>query len=330
MIEIVDWNTIRDTYHRGTLLLGNGSSIAVNECFSYDSLYDEACRLKYISEQVQQVFDEFGVSDFELVLRRLWQAKKVNEALGVEPGRVEEAYSLVRKALINTVRDVHVSYEEASPHLESIYRYMMNFDTVISLNYDLIVYWAAQLSREELGVWFKDCFNKSEFRSDWADLREPYRADGTTLFFYPHGNLVLRRKGFAGTRKIATQNRGNLLDAILNEWEEEQCAPVFICEGTTDKKQQSIASSDYLEKVFYEVLPSMSETLVIYGWSLGDQDIHLLRQIRKSAVQRAAVSIYGGDQVLAGNIERQLTEIGVEEIVFFDSTSEGCWNNGNE
>ncbi len=326
MPDIVEWNEISDRYHRGTLLLGNGSSIAVNDCFRYESLFDEACRLGYINDRVQQVFDEFGVTDFELVLRRLWQAKKVNEALGIEPGRVEEAYSLVRNALINTVRDVHISYDDARPHLTPIFRFMQRFDTVISLNYDLLVYWATQLGNRELGNWFKDCFNPSRFRNDWAYLREAYRADGATLFFYPHGNLVLRREGFAESRKITSGDSGGLLDAILIAWEQDEFAPLFVCEGTTRKKQLAIASSDYLEKVFYEVLPSLGETLVIYGWSVGDQDEHLLNQLRKSSARRVAVSIYGNNQVLAGNIEDRCNALGFDEIVFFDSESEGCWN----
>ena len=93
--DIVEWNEISDRYHRGTLLLGNGSSIAVNDCFRYESLFDEACRLGYINDRVQQVFDEFGVTDFELVLRRLWQAKKVNEAL-LRLGSFEKKYKTNR------------------------------------------------------------------------------------------------------------------------------------------------------------------------------------------------------------------------------------------
>ena len=54
--DIVEWNEISDRYHRGTLLLGNGSSIAVNDCFRYESLFDEACRLGYINDRGQQVF----------------------------------------------------------------------------------------------------------------------------------------------------------------------------------------------------------------------------------------------------------------------------------
>ncbi|USE36597.1 DUF4917 family protein [Endozoicomonas sp. SCSIO W0465] len=188
MAEILNWNEIKEEFHQGSLLLGNGSSIAVHECFKYESLYEKSVELGYLTENVQAVFEKFGVNDFELVLRRLWQAKLVNEALDLPRGEVEIAYEKVRNALISTVRETHVKYDDARLHLQSIYKFMQSFETVISLNYDLIVYWAAQYGNRELGTWFKDCFHRSEFRNDWRNLRIPYKAKRATLYFYPHGN----------------------------------------------------------------------------------------------------------------------------------------------
>jgi hypothetical protein len=100
-----------------------------------------------------------------------------------------------------------------------------------------------------------------------------------------------------------------------------------VCEGTQDNKQEAISSCNYFERVFFEVLPSLSETLVVYGWGFGDQDEHIIAQIAKSNVSRVAVSIYGDDQVLIGNIEQKLRSLELEELVFFSAQSDGCWNN---
>lgn len=327
MVEILQWNEIKDHYHQGSLLLGNGSSIAVNGCFNYSSLYDKAIELGHLTANVQAVFDKFGVNDFELVLRRLWQAKLVNEALGLPHSDVEDAYEEVRQALIETVRDSHVDYDDAREHLEPIYKFMQEFDIVISLNYDLIVYWAAQYGNRSLGTWFKDCFQRSRFRTDWEALADPFRADGATLYFYPHGNLVLQREGFSGERKIHAGDDVDLLDSILDKWVSHGLTPAFVCEGTSESKCDAISSCNYFERVFFEVLPSLEETLVVYGWGFGDQDEHIIDQISKSKVKKVAVSIYGGDQVLIGNIEQKLASLDLEELVFFDSESEGCWNN---
>jgi hypothetical protein len=75
------------------------------------------------------------------------------------------------------------------------------------------------------------------------------------------------------------------------------------------------------------VLPSLEDTLVVYGWGFGDQDQHIIKQISKSKIKKIAVSIHGNDEVLAGNIERKLEPLGLDELVFFDSASDGCWNN---
>ncbi len=327
MTEIVQWNEIKDKFHKGSLLLGNGSSIAVDDCFNYSSLYEESVRLEHLTGNVQAVFDKFGVNDFELVLRRLWQAKLVNEALELPRGEVENAYEEVRQSLISTVRDTHVTYDEARDHLEPIYKFMQEFDFVISLNYDLVIYWAAQYGNRTLGRWFKDCFQPSTFRSDWEALREPYGPDGATLYFYPHGNLVLCREGFSSERKIQTGNCDNLLEAILNKWETDNLAPAFVCEGTEENKRDAISSCNYFERVFFEVLPSLEDTLVVYGWGFGDQDAHIIKQIAKSRVNKVAVAIYENDQVICGNIENKLASLNLDELVFFDSQSEGCWNN---
>ncbi len=326
MVDIVQWNDIRNDYHHGSLLLGNGSSIAVDGCFAYTSLYDKAVELKHLTDNVQAVFDKFGVNDFELVLRRLWQARLVNEALDLPRGRVEEAYEEVRQALIATVRDTHVSYDDATYHLGPISRFMQEFDSVISLNYDLIVYWAAQFGNRTLGRWFKDCFLPDTFKDDWEELRKPFGAERATLYFYPHGNLVLHREGFSGERKIRGNEDTNLLEAILEKWRVDNLVPAFVCEGTEENKRDAISSCNYFERVFYEVLPSLEGTLVVYGWGFGDQDQHIVKQIAKSDVRKVAVSIYGNDEVLAGKIEAKLAIFDLEELVFFNSASEGCWN----
>lgn len=327
MSEVFQWEEIKDDYAQASLIVGNGASMAVSPNFGYGSLYDAAVELKHISKPVQDVFDSFDVNDFELVLRRLWQAKLVNTALDIEHGKVEESYQQVRTALIATVRDVHVSYQEAEEHLVHIYKFMQPFSKVLSLNYDLIVYWAAMLGNRELGPWFKDCFTPDYFCSGWQERAEPYgAAKGATLFFYPHGNLVLHHHEFSSVKKITARADGDLLESILDKWERRDLAPAFVCEGTQESKEQSISSCDYLEKIFYEVLPDVGQNIVIYGWSMAEQDEHLLQQISKSKAKKIAVSVYKADETFMGRVEKQLTDIGVEEVVFFDCESAGAWN----
>lgn len=330
MPEVKTWGEIQHQFTDG-LMLGNGASMAVHAGFGYESLFKAACDLGRVDASVKKVFDSFDTNDFELVLRRLWQAKLVNEALDIPPGPVEAAYALVRRALIETVRATHVTHADAKSHLQLIYPFLKNFKTVVSLNYDLILYWAAMLGNNdpELKLWFKDAFVRGEFRDDWESVREPYKdAKGSTLFFYPHGNLVLARTSFASEEKIAAGQEADLLEAILARWEaDDGPSPIFVCEGTADHKKLSIGSSSYLRRVFSEVIPQLGETLVIYGWSMSEQDAHIVEQLKRSNIQRVAVSVRHGNQHFMQSAEDQLHAIGINEVLFFDSSSAGCWNN---
>lgn len=331
-VPILQWADIAEHYNDG-LLLGNGASIAVDSRFSYSSLFEAAIERGFLTEPVRHVFERFDNStDFEYVLRKLWQAKQVNQALEIESAVVDEAYQEVRSALIETVRATHLTHAEAEPHLEPIYRFMSCFKTVLSLNYDLIVYWAAVRGNKGLAGQhrFKDCLIDGVLDENWVRLREPLVANRTvTLFFYPHGNLVLARNQHDIEQKIDADG-GRLLDAIISGWGNGQYVPIFVSEGTSAQKREAIGASSYLSEVYFNAIPDIGTTLVIYGWRLGEQEAHLLHQLKRNVPKRVAVSLYPPcpeHQRDAARIEEQLRLIGVELVEFFDSRSQGCWNN---
>lgn len=326
MTEIHKWEDIKDRFTDG-LLLGNGASIAVHPGFGYGSLYAEAQKYEYLTPEVATVFDAFGSEDFELVLRRLWQAKVVNEKLGIEAGRVEASYTQVRSALISTVRKVHISHDDARPHLTPIYRFMSRFKTVVSLNYDLLVYWSLMQGGDEFPGKFKDCFNGGQFIEEWEEWRDSLTGQPTTLVFYPHGNLALARSLDEQEWKLSAAPNQDLLTKILTAWERGKRVPVFVCEGTADHKLKSIGGSTYLQRVYSEVLPKIGQSLVIYGWGMAEQEKHILQRLKHAKCERVAVSVRNGNANTVRNAQHQLEQIGIKEVVFFDSRSPGCWNN---
>lgn len=327
MPDIRQWSDIQDKFSGGALLLGNGASRAIHAGFGYESLRQAAEDKGHITPEVAKVFIAFGTCDFELILRRLWEATLVNKALGIAPGKVEQAYQQVRQALIATVRDVHISHDEANKHFVPMYQFMKRFDTVFCLNYDLLVYWAMMASKATLGQWFKDCFQTGGvFREDWEVLRKKYDADGSTLVFYPHGSLVTVMRDNYTEEKIAGGGE-KLLDQILTRWEKGTSVPLFVSEGTAEHKRQSIARSSYLSQVFREALPNPGDSLVIYGWAISQQDSHILAQLHRSKIapKRVAVSVYDDNQTSAQQMEKALRDVGINEIYFFDSNSSGVW-----
>ncbi|QGZ53536.1 DUF4917 family protein [Paraburkholderia acidiphila] len=326
--KIFNWLDIAEDFSQ-TLLLGNGASVAVHGEFGYSGLFEAAQVHRFIDASVQEVFTKFETNDFELVLRRLWQAKQVNTALGIAVKEVDEAYAVVRGALIKTVQKVHVSYEDAREHFEHIYKFMRRFRTVISLNYDLIVYWAAQFGNDELGsrYHFKDGFNKCVFADDWAMYREAYSGiENPTIFCYPHGNITLGMTTSLDERKLVAGSQ-DLLNSIIDAWDTGTRSPIFVSDGTSKQKLDAILKSDYLRSVYGGPLSEVGESLVIYGWGIAKQEEHILDRIGAATPERIAVSVYDGMQAYCEHAYRALSDLGVKDIRFFHSDSDGAWNN---
>jgi len=172
------------------------------------------------------------------------------------------------------------SHDTASNAFKNIYEFSKGFHTICSLNYDLTFYWMTMYANDiDDGHAFKDCFNKRTFDENWKKFREPIgRQKKCTLFFYPHGNLVFARDKIENELKINADG-GDLLESILSKWENGSYIPLFVSEGTKEQKIKSIQSSYYLSTVYREVLPQMGDSLVIYGWGLGDHDHHIMNRI---------------------------------------------------
>lgn len=326
---IMQWGDIANNYHRGTVLLANGASIAVSPSFLYGSLLGHARERGMLAADVGQLFQFFNTSDFELILRLVWQASRVNSALEIQDLRTHQAYVNVRDCLIQVVREVHPEYDQVSAHLPSMYRFLKGFDTVLSLNYDLLVYWTMTYGLNvDDGHLFKDCFlGTGLFDDAWERFRALYRERTNTLVFYPHGNLSLCRDDVDREFKVRNGGAG-LLEAILQAWRSEQFVPLFVSEGTSQQKVSSIQSSYYLSTVYREVLRSQRRTLTLYGWGIGEHDRHLLKRMCGTGVQRVAVSVFRNDQVYCNYAYQVIQDdLGPVPVEFFDCESPGCWIN---
>ncbi|MCL6742321.1 DUF4917 family protein [Kosakonia sp. R1.Fl] len=328
--RIYNWVEIANDYNRGSLLLGNGASMAIDDRFGYSSIIEYARDHGLLTDDIEQLFCFFNTADFELVLRLVWQASNVNRSLRIPDERTHAAYVRVRECLIQSVRDIHPEHQEISRDLPAIYNFIKRFSTVISLNYDLIIYWAIMYgTRINDNHLLKDCFVSRRFYENWRNLRESFfYGQSVTLVFYPHGNLVLCRNNVEAEFKITNHEHG-LLETVLREWQSEQVVPLFVSEGTAWQKINSIQNSSYLNTVYREVLTSLEDHLVIYGWGLWPQDEYILQRIVSSGIRKIAVSVYRNDQAYCNRVYDTIIRIlGVNvQVDFFNSESPNCWNN---
>jgi hypothetical protein len=330
-IKIDAWASLRDANWQ-TLLLGNGASIAIHNEFAYPTLHSVA-DAKGLLATTAPIFAKLGTTDFEHVLLACWYAEHVNVALGTPSADISAAYAEVRTALIQAVHSVHPVHADVAADLQRAGTFASSFPTVVSLNYDLTLYWAMLLFNAANGSWFKDAFHHGEFQTDWGYLRRPLPpATGATLVFYPHGSLSVARDYIGDETKIAVA-AGDLLETITHRWSSGHYVPVFVSEGTSKEKVASIRRSHYLTNVYEEVLPELGENLVVYGWSFDERDQHVLNAISANPPKRMAVSVFTGQpdgdqqafchQVLKA-AGRSLPDT---VLTFFDSRSPGCWNN---
>ena len=157
--EIKNWNDISAHYINGSLIIGNGASIALHNKFAFSSLKEVAEQNDLFSNDISKLFTEFDTCDFELILRLVWHAKLVNKNLGIIDHKIDSAYKNIKNSLIEVVKEVHCEHANIVDKLHQLYQFTKQFKTIVSLNYDLILYWILMYgNRERDGHKFKDCF----------------------------------------------------------------------------------------------------------------------------------------------------------------------------
>lgn len=315
-----------DELKNATLILGNGSSISYSSKFAYSSLYDEAA----FTDEEKQLFDKFKTNNFEYILRKLFQAGEVNKVLELDQEKkVNYVYEDIRLKLIKTIRRIHPVMSDINPATvhDMVFESMMGYRYIIDLNYDFILYWILsaqnkcpfpsenhEYEKKYKGSPFEHFYDgfhcyydetHDHLSFDYDFLEEEIQKKEKTGIFYPHGNLLFVRDKFNGeTLKI--KSNGDLFDVVDKDWEKGY-TPLFISEGTADKKLTSIRSVPYLNYVYNDILNNLTDFVVIYGWSMGDCDTHLIKKIfSNKKIKTVAVSIY--------NENRELQAIQEEKI----------------
>ncbi len=361
---IKNWSDIENQYKKGSLLLGNGASIAISDKFRYKNLYEHAKNEGLLDCKTQALFNSFNTTDFEYILRKLWQASLVNEALGIEENAVNAGYAQVRDSLFQAILKIHPKKSEVSDSLDSISKFLLKFKTVLSLNYDLIVYWAMMHSNRHEQQQMKDAFLGQYFELDYGRLRNnKYNpAIEDTLVFYPHGNLILTRLNDSAYAEkkltikhikavldepISTQSNwldvfnnapspeSDLLESIGLYYNKQNFeTPLFISEGTAEHKEASIKFNPYLNFIANTIIKTdLGKSLTVYGWSFGVHDEHILKSMvqdnKTSTLERIAVSVYNNDQEFCSRVSKKIKDILPEgiDIDFFNSESRNCWNS---
>jgi len=336
-MDIREWDTIKDEFSKAAIILGNGASIAFHNKFNYSSLYEIAGDSKIITDEIAKIFKLFSAKtkSFEYILQQLWYASNINKVLKIKGKEMDNAYYSIRTALIDTVQTAHGSFQDwknedptFSIKLEKAANFLKNFSTVISLNYDCLVYWIIMKGKDLFGNWLKDTFtDNGQSTPDWDMLRTCHgKAEGATLVLYPHGNLSLVTDREQLTKKLTCKKTSfDLITFIKEKWETKEYAPLFISEGDSKQKLDRIRSNSYLARVYSE-LYQVGNKIVIYGWGVTEQDEHILKAIlhNHAQIEKIGISIFNEDSSCLNLIYKYFPFL-KEKIILFDANSINCW-----
>ncbi|MEJ8674101.1 DUF4917 family protein [Chromobacterium amazonense] len=305
--EKCKWSDIKPAYN--SIIVGNGLSISIANDFRYGTLFNHAVELGWIDEDAKSLFEYLKTENFEEALRALSESNDVLKIMTKSENiKLKDAHDKIRQSLINSIGGLHKNYHSVEHSIKKLALKIKEFDYVFSLNYDLLMYWAVIESNKSSKNSVKDCFFPTGFPSDWKKYKTPYPGNTkSTLIFYPHGNMSIIKKG--NTEIKAKAEVDHLLSVISGHISNDE-KPIFISEGTSARKLQSIAGSQYLSKVYFECMGEIGDNVAIHGWSMSENDKHLIdRVLMSNKLRKVALGVNGLDDRKTKEWERKLDKL---------------------
>ena len=326
------------------LILGNGASISISNNFSYTNLFTKASEDRKFPATI---FNELSTTNFESVIYQLDIAKMINKAISTSPQQIAELNQVItdtsikiRESLIQTIRSIHPElanlnfFTLSNDNLIKLFNFLTQFKYIINLNYDLLVYYILLHDTNK----FIDFFLPDSNRNNKLTFHESISGcQNNTKVYYPHGNILFGVNNNGEEEKIRQHQGISLLSTILSRWTHDiNFYPLFVCEGSSEEKVKSINNNYYLSYIYRNILPQLPRTIICYGWSLSENDEHILKQILKDPQRnhKFLISIRTDDKTIlqvkteCTTIKNRITNINSRaEVYFFDRSDDGCWLN---
>ncbi|CAH6870852.1 conserved hypothetical protein [Vibrio chagasii] len=303
-----------------SVLLANGFSQAWNHnIFNYENLLQRA-NFGARDRNIKDIFNKFETFDFEQVMRALEAAETVCESYGVNRAKIDEIRAdqeQLKNSLIQVISQTHplrsssvtvAQYEAAKP-------FIIQFENIFTLNYDLLLYWIVNKSDIDPEGYFTDDGFR---RTTWENM------DDQNVFFL-HGGLHIydtetriKKQAFRGQadESIVDQVRDNLNQGKF---------PLFVSEPTHQKKRSRIEHNPYLNSCF-KALKKLSGPLFIHGHSMAENDKHIFDQINESDVDKVFISIFGDENSDANKETMANARRFIDaDIEFYDASTAPIW-----
>lgn len=334
-LEIYSWADLENDFKNSSILLGNGFSRSLADTFNYESLFTEF--LSKCPSEYANIFRRFDTTNFENIMEKLIHAKYVNELFDKQEPKIEEAAKILQDGLITTIRDIHPKSEAIFwDRLETIANKIRFFSDIYTLNYDLFIYHIIMILKDQFDknqqqpnspehkkLWqYSDSFYGEEYEGRFKRCQYYIASERYRAIYYLHGALFIFGFGEQiDEMKLIRKGREIELIELIGDTIKEGDMPVFVCEGSSDKKLEQIKSSSYLKWVHKVFAKTAEHKFVIFGCSLSQQDTHIINVLDKSA-NALAISLHIGEKTIdklktiEQDYENKFTKA---EVRFFDS-----------
>lgn len=326
------------------LLLGNGFSLALKpDIFSYESLFQNADFAN--APNIPNVFKALGTQDFEIVIRRLQDAATVIEVYradlrGTLADELRRDCAIVKDALVSAIARRHPDrpYDISKTQYSACRAFLNRFDYIFTLNYDVLLYWALMQSEvDNLSLRPDDGFRHPEEGVDLSYVS--WQQANSATVHYLHGALHLFDQNTEIIKYTWSKTDRAIVDQIREALEENKY-PLFVAEGSTESKVDRILHNAYLHKAlrsFESCCGSSKNAIVVFGHSLADNDMHILRCIAAGGTFAMVVGIYGdpssasnamlitnAEHIAAPRSEKRGDRFPLD-IIYFDAASAKIW-----
>jgi hypothetical protein len=321
MVDIISYDEAlkRTEGKRRTLLVANGFSI---KYFSYKTLL-AAAELN-ADDPVLALFKALDTVDFERVISGLESAAVVERAYKDEKRAAQFAADAdrLREALVKAVKETHPGHrEDIADVIPSCIAFLRGFETIFTLNYDLLLYWVILAEESPFGDGFGLGTEENGFRGPFvkgAYCHVYNLHGGLHLFLTPTGDVEKRLMGASG-----------VIDAIAHTITHDKRLPIYVAEGTSTAKLGRINSVAYLRHC-YERLGESSSNFFVYGHSADANDAHIYDALFNSDIEHLYFCIHKPtakveriDGELARYKRRNASEI---DYTFVDSETVHIWD----
>lgn len=324
--QIYAWDEFKGKLDKPDLLLGNGFTLQFSGNFSYGSLFE--IFLKNCDAEFRPLFQSFGTTNFELILRYLNNAIRINQILGQPTALIQTAIEQLRNGLITSIEQIHPRNDDIDfERLGEIAEEFEKFGNIYTTNYDLYLYHILMLtndlSRTKDGyVAYQDFYwgnQAPEGFKQFIDYQNYVYKD----IYYLHGALFIYNDGGSEVKLLKSAVLDELIESISREIRRNHF-PIFVSEGDAKDKLSSINRSRYL-RFCLDNLAKSDNPIVIFGNAIHEIDIHIIDAI-KYQQKDVIYCLYIGDRSLESVLEEKHKFSGKFEyyrksIEFIDSST---------